>query len=246
MLPLQLAALKNENGYLKVEVSRSAHHQNWDWKHRDDSIDRLTRELLAKCSVGSGATNQDLNQEEGHLHPAESLVVRRAGDEARGAESSGTVCTVLQEYMMERSMKSLVRRTLVLGQETKVVSRGRRLVACDFKFSDELGSTGGWNVLSESCVLGSTINVGSGKTMKVKKDPSVSGPVVIDRQATSGDNRHFFVEGSLEMEGVTLKGGYSVSSISSNIHLLIYDFIIRIMDHQSARPRLRRICEPVL
>ena len=95
---------------------------------------------------------------------------------------------MLQEYMMERSMKSLVRRTLVLGQETKVVSRGRRLAAppCDFKFSDELVSTGGWNVLSESCVLGSQINVGSGKTMKVKKDPSVSGPVVIDRQATSG------------------------------------------------------------
>ena len=221
-LKLQLAALKNENGYLKVEVSRSAHHQNWDWKHRDDSIDQLTRELLAKCSVGSGATNQDLNQEERHLHPAESLVVRRAGDEARGAESSGTVCTVLQEYMMERSMKSLVRRTLVLGQETKVVSRGRRLVACDFKFSDELGSTGGWNVLSESCVLGSEIDVGSGKTMKVKKDPSVSGPVVIDRQATSGNSRHFLVNGgNLEMEGITLKGGYAVSFISSNILLLI-------------------------
>ena len=51
------------------------------------------------------------------------------------------------------------------------------------------------------------------KTMKVKKDPSVSGPVVIDRQATSGyKNRHFLVNGgSLEMEGVTLTGGYTVS-----------------------------------
>ena len=47
------------------------------------------------------------------------------------------------------------------------------------------------------------------KTMKVKKNPLVSGPVVIDRQATSGDNRHFTVKGNLEMEGVTLKGSYS-------------------------------------
>ena len=49
--------------------------------------------------------------------------------------------------------------------------------------------------------------------MKVRKDSSVSGPVVIDRQATSGSyNRHFYViGGSLEMEGVTLTGGYDVS-----------------------------------
>ena len=113
--------------------------------------------------------------------------------------------------------------TIMLGTKTvcsatkesgsaKAVSRGRRLGACDFKLSDDasLVATDGWNVLSESCVLGSTITVT--KTMKVKKNPSVSGPVVIDRQATSGNNQHFSVSGgNLEMEGVTLTGGYNVS-----------------------------------
>ena len=101
----------------------------------------------------------------------------------------------------------------------KVVSRGRRLGACNFKLSDDpsLASTDGWNVLSESCVLGDQFgyanSIKSGKTLKVKKNPLVSGPVVIDRQATSSNQgQHFYVyEGSLEMEGVTLKGGYSVS-----------------------------------
>ena len=213
-LKLQLAALKNENGYLKVEVSRPNRH--------DDSIVGLTRKILAMCSDGSGATNQDLNQEEEHLRPAESLVVATPtmanamlGDEnVRGVESSG----------ISGSLCKALRLEMVTLKETKVVSRGRRLVACDLKESGHLDlvSTGGWNVLSESCVLGSQINVGSGKTMKVKKDPSVSGPVVIDRQATSGNNRHFYVlNGNLEMEGITLKGGYAVSFISSNILLLI-------------------------
>ena len=112
----------------------------------------------------------------------------------------------------------------------KVVSRGRRLWSCDFKLSDDpsLASTGGWNVLSESCVLGSTINVNSGKTMRVKKDSSVSGPVVIDRQATSGDNRHFFVDGgNLEMEGVTLTGGYTkVSFYFSFMFLCLGAYVV--------------------
>ena len=49
----------------------------------------------------------------------------------------------------------------------------------------------------------------------MKKNPLVSGPVVIDRQATSGSNqgRHFYVNGgNLEMEGVTLTGGYTTVS----------------------------------
>ena len=110
------------------------------------------------------------------------------------------------------SKEFLKRRSLMVPwQETKAMSRGRRLVACDLKFSvDLLASSGGWNVLSASCVLGGMIRVGSGQTMRVKKDPSVSGPVVIDRQALaySPDGRHFYVRGgTLEMEGVTLKGG---------------------------------------
>ena len=83
---------------------------------------------------------------------------------------------------------------------------------CDFKLSDDplLVSTGGWNVLSVSCVLGSQITVRSGTTMRVKKDPLVSSPVVIDRQAMAylPVGRHFYVTaGTLEMEGVTLIGG---------------------------------------
>ena len=82
--------------------------------------------------------------------------------------------------------------------------RGRRLGACDLKFSEDpsLASTGGWNMLLASCEMGSEITVSSGKTMKVKNNPSVSGPVVIDRQATnSNPGRHFAVRGGrLEME----------------------------------------------
>ena len=149
-LKLQIAALEDENGYLKVEVSRACHEQN-------------LRSLVVASPTMANETLGD------------------AG--ARGAES-----------------------------ETKVVSRGRRLASpCDFKFSDaaSLVSTGGWNVLSADCEIGSDITVSSDKTMKVKKDPSVSGPVVIDRQATSSNGgRHLYVFGRLEMKGVTLTGGY--------------------------------------
>jgi hypothetical protein len=215
-LKLKIATLEDKMEHLKVEVSRPNRHDS-----HDDSIVGLTRKILAMCSDGSGATNHEMNQEEEHLRPAESLVVASPtmanamlGDEnVRGVESSG----------ISGSLCKALRLEMVTLKETKVVSRGRRLVACDLKESGHLDlvSTGGWNVLSESCVLGSQINVGSGKTMKVKKDPSVSGPVVIDRQATSGNNRHFLVYGNLEMEGITLKGGYAVSFISSNILLLI-------------------------
>jgi hypothetical protein len=49
-------------------------------------------------------------------------------------------------------------------------------------------------------------------TVKIKKDPSMSGELVIDRGATSGDNRHFQVSrGALEMKNVTLTGGYTTN-----------------------------------
>ena len=108
---------------------------------------------------------------------------------------------------------------------------------CDLKFSDDpsLASTDGWNVLSESCMLGSGTNNGipvsisypikSGQTLKVKKDTLVSDPVVIDRQATiSNPGKHFSVEGKLEMEGVTLTGGFTVSFffVSSFFSVLVH------------------------
>ena len=41
----------------------------------------------------------------------------------------------------------------------------------------------------------------------------MSGELVIDRGATSGDNRHFTVNGAaLELKDVTLQGGYTTAS----------------------------------
>ena len=114
-------------------------------------------------------------------------------------------------------------RVLVSGQETKLA---RHLVeACPtFLYADDdaLAGTDGYNVLTASCTMGRDMTVATGKTLKIKKDPSVVGEISIDRQATSGNRgRHFLVYGNLEMEGITLKGGYEVSFISSNILLLI-------------------------
>ena len=75
----------------------------------------------------------------------------------------------------------------------------------------EVQATGGWNVWSSSCRMSSTQAVSSGDTVKIKKDPSMSGELVIDRGATSGDYRHFDVDGgALEMNDVTLTGGYTI------------------------------------
>jgi hypothetical protein len=59
--------------------------------------------------------------------------------------------------------------------------------------------------------------VAAGETVKIKKSSPMVGELVIDRGATSGSNRHFIVRGTLEMEDVTLTGGYfaSVSSFCS-------------------------------
>ena len=86
-----------------------------------------------------------------------------------------------------------------------------------------LKDTDGWNVWSASCAMitsGDTFhNVALGKTVKIKKSASMVGELVIDRGSdTSGSsNRHFGVDntGTLEMEDVTLKGGYAVSSFCS-------------------------------
>jgi len=105
------------------------------------------------------------------------------------------------------------------AEEIMAMVHGRRLVdACDpstWKFADDASLSGsdGWNVLSASCNLGSDFTVPLGKTLKIKKDPTMDGELVIDRQATqSNPGRHFMVRGTLNIEGVTLTGGY-VSAI---------------------------------
>ena len=78
-----------------------------------------------------------------------------------------------------------------------------------------------WNEWSASCSMSSTHTVASGKTVKIKKSSSMSGELVIDRgSATSGDHNHFFVQGTLEMEDVTLTGGYTTVSSFCSLHSL--------------------------
>ena len=72
-----------------------------------------------------------------------------------------------------------------------------------------------WNEWSASCRMSATHTVAEGETVKIKKSASMVGELIIDRGATSGSsNRHFDVQGTLEMEDVTLTGGYA-SSVSS-------------------------------
>ena len=72
---------------------------------------------------------------------------------------------------------------------------------------------GNWNIWSSSCTMGSQYKVEAGKTVKIKKSSSMPGELVIDRGSdTIGTNFHFYVEGTLEMEDVTLTGGHAVSS----------------------------------
>ena len=129
-----------------------------------------------------------------------------------------------QDKLEKKEYVNRNQRVLVWGQETKLA---RHLVeACPtFLYADDaaLAGTDGYNVLTASCTMGSDMTVANGKTLKIKKDPSVVGEISIDRQATSA-NKHtyyFLVQGTIVMEGITLKGGYAVSSITSTILLLI-------------------------
>ena len=84
---------------------------------------------------------------------------------------------------------------------------------CAFVFSDDasLSATNGYNVLSKSCFMTSQISIGSGKTLKIKKSETVVGEIIIDREATKlSPGKHFYMNGggALEVEGVTLTGGY--------------------------------------
>ena len=79
-----------------------------------------------------------------------------------------------------------------------------------------------WNEWSASCSMSTTHTVALGETVKIKKSSSMSGELVIDRGSdTSGDsNRHFWVDGTLEMEDVTLTGGYTDVSSFCSLHSL--------------------------
>ena len=130
-----------------------------------------------------------------------------------------------QDKLEKKEYVNRNQRVLVVGQETKLA---RHLVeACPtFLYADDdaLAGTDGYNVLTASCTMGSDMTVANGKTLKIRKDPSVVGEISIDRQATSvntGYHFHVTQQGTIVMEGITLKGGYDVSSISSNILLLI-------------------------
>ena len=80
-----------------------------------------------------------------------------------------------------------------------------------------------WNEWSASCRMSTTHTVASGDTVKIKKSAAMVEELIIDRGATSGNNRHFFVQGSLEMEDVTLTGGYTtVSSFCSLYSLRLF------------------------
>jgi len=105
----------------------------------------------------------------------------------------------------------------------EVGGRRRRLAACPTIYTadaSEVQATGGWNVWSASCDMGSQYEVKSGKTVKIKKSASMSEELIIDRGATSGNNRHFLVLGTLEMEDVTLTGAYTTVSSFCSLHSL--------------------------
>ena len=107
----------------------------------------------------------------------------------------------------------------------EIGGRRRRLAACPTTIykddATQVGGTGGWNVWSASCAMSSTHTVNSGDTVKIKKSAAMVGELVIDRGSdTSGTNRHFNVYGTLEMEGVTLTGGYDSVSSFCSLHSL--------------------------
>jgi len=120
-------------------------------------------------------------------------------------------CLVYHTFQAE-----LIQRVPVAGQETEIA---RHLVeACPiFLYADDaaLAGTDGYNVLTASCTMGS-VTVANGKTLKIKKDPSVVGEIVLDRQATIANKGYIFVvhsQATIVMEGITLTGGYAPVSL---------------------------------
>jgi hypothetical protein len=122
---------------------------------------------------------------------------------------------------VEASQEGEQQRSIVVASSRKEqpIVRRRRLVACPTTIyqvgATDVEGSDGWNVWSASCAMGTTYTVASGDTVKIKKSASMAGELIIDRGSdTSGNNRHFYVSGTLEMEDVTLTGGF-VSNVSS-------------------------------
>ena len=112
--------------------------------------------------------------------------------------------------------------------------------ACNLKFSDDpsLQSTDGWNVLSADCfcigyyadtiVSGGTApdlvfdrRISAGKTMKIKKDPAIAGEVKIRASDSYYGTKSILFElngGALEIEGLTLTGGWDRQPIFITEH----------------------------
>ena len=94
-------------------------------------------------------------------------------------------------------------------------------VVCSLPACPTIVKGSNWNEWSASCRMSATHTVKSGETVKIKKNASMVGELVIDRGSdTSGDNRHFVVQGILEMEDVTLTGGYAAVSSFCSLHSL--------------------------
>ena len=116
----------------------------------------------------------------------------------------------------ERRLVSVGSDVVISSSDGATQVGGRRLVEnCPtFLLANDqaLVASDGWNLLRVSCTLGTEIVVnGAEKRMKIKKDPSAVGVVEVDRQATNDNRgRHFHVEngGALEVDGLTLTGGY--------------------------------------
>lgn len=170
----------------------------------------------------------------------------REVEETASAWSEGSLRSVQDDKRVDLStiltLPNFEERRLVSAGSDVVISSsddgvtrvgGRRLMgSCPtFLYDDhaDLVASGGWNLLSVNCTLGAQINVNgaSGKRMKIKKDPSAVGAVVVDRQATSENpGQHFQVYSgaALEVEGLTLTGGYSSVRFLSFFSILFLIF----------------------
>ena len=108
--------------------------------------------------------------------------------------------------------------TASIGNVCTAASSDKRGVVCSLPPCPTIVAGDDWNEWSASCLFSSTGQSGKydvllGTTVKLKKSSSMSGELVIDRRATSGyGNLHFDVWGTLEMEDVTLTGGYHTVS----------------------------------
>ena len=142
-----------------------------------------------------------------------------AGTSSATTQSNVDLSTTLTlPSFEERQLVSAGSDVVISSSDGVTQVGGRHLVeSCPtFLLADhaDLVASDGWNLLSVSCNLGAEIVVnGAEKRMKIKKDPSAVGVVVVDRQATSvNKGNHFIVlnGAALEVDGLTLTGGYQI------------------------------------